>query len=188
MVAVRPSLIKLWCWSGRGIKAKPSRAYNNPLKWNNDAITFERTEKKYVSGWQCNPIAMALWINEQAKRTMVWGGRKLGRNFKFLNSPAREKCEAYNSIKPENFFCRTDPHIWFLGWHHCGKPDYNKGTYWSCQAHKLEPPQLPKPTKLGRIVHSHCIHHLIPSYWQFSIVDGKTHCALNCGTYHHLSY
>jgi hypothetical protein len=35
---------------------------------------------------------------------MVQGGRKLGRNFKFLSSSAREKCEAYNSVKPENFF------------------------------------------------------------------------------------
>ncbi len=49
----------------------------------------------------------------------------------------------------------------------CGKPNCNKGTYWSCQAHKLEHPHLPNPTKLGSIVHSHCLHRHIHGYWQY---------------------
>ncbi len=65
----------------------------------------------------------------------------------------------------------------------CGKPDYNNGTYWSCQAHKLGSAHLPNLTKLGSIVHSHRLHRLICSYWWFSIVNGKTHCALNHSTY-----
>jgi hypothetical protein len=87
-----------------------------------------------------------------------------GRNFKFFSSSAREKCEAHNSVKPENFIAGQTlifgSYIGIICW----KPDYNKSTYWSYQAHKLERPHLPNPTKLGSIVHSHHLHHLIRGY------------------------
>ncbi len=121
-------------------------------------------------------------LSSKPKRTIVWGGRKLGRNFKFLSFPVREKCEAHNSVKPENFSAgQTLTFGFYVGiiW---GKPDYHKDTYWSCQAHKLEPHHFPNPTKLGSNVHSHCLHRLIHGYWQFSIVNGKKLCALNHST------
>ncbi len=49
----------------------------------------------------------------------------------------------------------------------CGKPNEVKGIYWSCQAHKFRAfPHVSNFAKLGSIVHSHCLHRLIRSYWQ----------------------
>jgi hypothetical protein len=122
-------------------------------------------------------------LSSEPKRTMVRGGRKLARNFQFLSSSGREKSEAYNFVKPKNFFVWQTLIVGSYVGIIRGNSDYNKSTYWSCQAHKLEPPHLSHPTKLGSIVHSHCFHRLICGYWQFSIVDGKTHCTLNHSTY-----
>jgi hypothetical protein len=44
----------------------------------------------------------------------------------------------------------------------CGKPNKEKGIYWSCQAHKFGAfPHFPNLAKLGSIVHSHYLHRLI---------------------------
>ncbi len=85
------------------------------------AVTAMAVAKAVAAAATDGNAIQLLWLFEstsEPKRTMVQGGRKLGRNFKFLSSPVREKCEAHNSTKPENFFYRTDPYIWFLHWHH----------------------------------------------------------------------
>ena len=128
-----------------------------------------------------------LIIIEGAKKVLCWF-KEARSNLNFLALP-RERNVRLTIMLSLRISCAGQTLIFgsYVGII-CGKPDYNKGTYWSCQAHKLEPPHLPNPTKFGNIVHSHRLHCLIPSYWRFSIVNGIIHCALNHGTYWHLSY
>ena len=111
----------------------------------------------------CNGL---LTVAELAKKNN--GFRKQGGKGN-LNSQilGEEKCETHTLVELKKFLCRTDPlfssHTVFIR----GTPNWVK---WYClvipSPQNWSFPHLPNLTKLGSIVHFHCLHHLICGYWR----------------------